>query len=351
MTSFEAANLSPAASTQARQRRTTIVMCVIALLFTILRVISRKKQSFKLAKDDWALFISLGFVYTLSGLNFGLVHNGMGLHQAALPAQNLIVIHKILLAFECIYTSSVAMIKISVLLMYHRILRSERSFRIAALILGLITIGWWISIVCVCIFQCNPIAKAWNIVLPGTCINLRGSFIGNGVPNIATDVAILSLPAPQVWKLHTSVLNRLGVIAIFGLGSFVLAASIYRFSTLFAFDIMDLTWTLATPCTWCVVECAMGVTCACLPTLRPLFKLVSAWFGCKVGAKDSPFSNIFGQMRQAEHPVWLGSDNGSPSCNGAVKDSQSTAGMDSMVSDEMFLRREMSVRGERIRLV
>lgn len=39
------------------------------------------------------------------------------------------------------------------------------------------------------------------------------------------------------------------------------------------------TVTLATACTWCVVECACGVICACLPTLRPLAKKVSSQFG------------------------------------------------------------------------
>lgn len=38
------------------------------------------------------------------------------------------------------------------------------------------------------------------------------------------------------------------------------------------------TDTLATPCTWCVVECACGVICACLPTLRPLAKMVTSRF-------------------------------------------------------------------------
>lgn len=36
--------------------------------------------------------------------------------------------------------------------------------------------------------------------------------------------------------------------------------------------------TLATPCTWCVVESACGVICACLPTLRPLAKRISSKF-------------------------------------------------------------------------
>lgn len=44
--------------------------------------------------------------------------------------------------------------------------------------------------------------------------------------------------------------------------------------------------TLATPCTWCVVESACGVICACLPTLRPLAKKVSTKFGSSEKSKS-----------------------------------------------------------------
>jgi hypothetical protein len=40
----------------------------------------------------------------------------------------------------------------------------------------------------------------------------------------------------------------------------------------------DTTGTLATACTWCVVEVATGIISACLPTMRPLMLLVSSQF-------------------------------------------------------------------------
>jgi hypothetical protein len=58
----------------------------------------------------------------------------------------------------------------------------------------------------------------------------------------------------------------------------VLFASIYRFTTIMQFDMADTTGTLATACTWCVVEVASGIISACLPTLRPLMLLVSSQF-------------------------------------------------------------------------
>lgn len=57
-------------------------------------------------------------------------------------------------------------------------------------------------------------------------------------------------------------------------------------------NIDAVTDTLATPCTWCVVESACGVICANLPTLRPLAKMVSSRFGStdKSGSKSKSVS-------------------------------------------------------------
>ncbi|RAH83220.1 hypothetical protein BO86DRAFT_388091 [Aspergillus japonicus CBS 114.51] len=147
-----------------------------------------------------------------------MIHYGMGRHADELPSANVTKIAKLLMAFECVYCTTVGIIKVSILLMYARIFPT-RNFRLAAIILGGIAVGWVLAIICVSVFQCDPIAKAWNPTLPGSCINLKGSFIGNAVPNIVTDVAILSLPVHVVWGLHASLTHRLSVITVFLLGS------------------------------------------------------------------------------------------------------------------------------------
>lgn len=128
------------------------------------------------------------------------------------------------MSFECVYCTTVGIVKISILLMYARIFPT-RGFRVAAITLGSIVVGWVIAIIFVSVFQCSPISKAWNPTLPGTCINLKGSFIGNAVPNILTDIAILALPVHVVWGLHATVTHRLSVIAVFLLGSLFVSLS------------------------------------------------------------------------------------------------------------------------------
>lgn len=142
----------------------------------------------------------------------------MGRHASTLDLDGIENVLKRLLGFECMYVTAVALIKFSLLAMYLRIFPS-RGFKITAWIIGGTVFSWWIAIVLVCIFQCNPIYVAWEPWMPGQCINLKGSFIGNAVPNIVTDIAILIMPVKQVWALHTAPAQKISLICTFGLGS------------------------------------------------------------------------------------------------------------------------------------
>ncbi|KAK1976916.1 hypothetical protein LZ30DRAFT_804370 [Colletotrichum cereale] len=257
---------------------TTTTLLVLATVFVGFRFWSRWVVRFKYGADDWFMVAGLVVTFMAGAINYAMIGQGLGRHAATLTLDNQVEFLKLLLAFECIYVTAVMLVKVSLLLMYCRIFPSS-NFRIAAITLGGITVAWWIAIVCVCIFQCTPIEKAYMPFLDGHCIDLKASFIGNAIPNILTDVAILCLPVGQVWKLQATLTHRLSLCFMFLLGGFVLFASIYRFTTLMQFQIADTTWTLATACTWCVVECACGVISACLPTLRPLMMKISTKFG------------------------------------------------------------------------
>ncbi|CAJ0548577.1 Ff.00g021900.m01.CDS01 [Fusarium sp. VM40] len=219
-----------------------------------------------------------------------VIHHGLGRHAKFVSTEDQIVFFKLLLAFECIYVTAVMLVKLALLQMYLRIFPSRR-FRQISAIIAAVVIGWWISICAVSIFQCDPIKRAWLPWIDGTCINLKASFIGNAIPNIATDVAILCMPVKQILKLQVSLAQKLSLLVIFLLGSFVLFASIYRFTTIMQFDPTDTTWTLATACTWCVVEAACGTIALCLPTLRPLMLMVSSKFDSMPGTSTAGFGH------------------------------------------------------------
>ncbi|RAK81556.1 uncharacterized protein BO72DRAFT_492387 [Aspergillus fijiensis CBS 313.89] len=217
------------------------------------------------------LIVGLVFVIVIAAVNLACIHHGMGRHTSRIPPSDLVIFSQLLYAFEPLYITTVGIIKISVLLMYHRIF-PVRLIRFAGIILATITVAWVIAVDLVAIFQCMPLEKAYNTTLAGHCIDLKAALIGNGVPNFVTDICILALPGQLIWKIHAGFSQRISILLVFLSGSFVVFASIYRFSLIFSFEINDIAWTLADAETWCVVETAAGVIPACLPTVIPMIK-------------------------------------------------------------------------------
>jgi hypothetical protein len=271
-------------------------------------------------------------------------------------------------AFEPLYITTAGIIKISVLLMYHRIF-PVRYVRIGGLILAAITLAWVISIDLLAIFQCTPIAKAYNPTLPGHCISLKGALIGNGVPNFVVDIFILALPSKLIWGLQASIWQRVSVIAVFLTGSLyvlskrqhllqlparrgffsetptnnihsVIFASIYRFTLIFSFDITDVAWTLADAQTWCVVELAAGVISACLPTTAPLVKI------CTRGLVSTAKSLTKSNLTQSEGKVLSRTDATTRSMNGGSNITIKTDLVHAhRASNASFALEDMSPRG------
>ncbi|KAJ5513357.1 hypothetical protein N7463_002909 [Penicillium fimorum] len=258
-------------STQPRQRITTIVFAVLAIFFLALRLVARGMKHAHLGADDYTLIVGLIFSLIIAGINLACIEYGMGTHTYIISPEGQSIIFKLIYAFEPLYITTAGIIKFAVLLMYYRIF-PVRLVRIGGLILGGITLAWAIAMDFLALFQCWPIAKAFNPMLPGHCIVLKGALIGNGVPNFVIDICILALPAKLIWGLQASLRQRISIICVFLTGGFVVIASLYRFSLIFIFDITDVAWTIADAQTWCVVESAAGVISACLPTLTPIVK-------------------------------------------------------------------------------
>lgn len=108
--------------------------------------------------------------------------------------------------------------------MYFRIFPS-RTMKIGCHALAGLSTMWWIGNVFASAFQCQPVAKAWDKSIPGTCFNNAQFFLVVIWPNIAIDVLILCLPVWEVRRLHLPRKQRLALCGIFLLGAGVIVIS------------------------------------------------------------------------------------------------------------------------------
>lgn len=151
------------------------------------------------------------------GFIFGMIGAGMGKHAAVVPTTNIVLMAKLLLVAEVLYAWNLIWTKISFLLMYYRIFNFPY-FKRWAQVIGTFCVMWGFTITFLFIFICVPVQKLWYADLPGRCIDQVGTWISNATSTIITDLIILFLPIPQIWKLQLRRAEKVALTVTFGLG-------------------------------------------------------------------------------------------------------------------------------------
>ncbi|CAG8959714.1 hypothetical protein HYFRA_00001620 [Hymenoscyphus fraxineus] len=281
----EEANLQPWTT------QTVIAVTILAIVSVCLRLLSRYAKRQPLWWDDWMILWSMAWNLLVVGFIFGMLACGMGLHADIVPLPKIVLMAKLLVVAEILYAFNLVWTKLSLLMMYYRIFRFPY-FKKWAYIIGSFIIAWVICVTFLFIFICVPVQKLWYPDLPGRCINQVGTWIANALSTIVSDLATLILPIPQVWKLHLKTTEKVALTCAFGLGSFVIFASAYRFSVLFSYSSADPTYTLAHTVGWTAIEMSAGIVSACLPTMGPAFQLIGRKCGIKPRTPAQGSSNI-----------------------------------------------------------
>ncbi|KAH6857044.1 hypothetical protein B0I37DRAFT_89178 [Chaetomium sp. MPI-CAGE-AT-0009] len=253
---------------------------VLAVVSVALRLLSRHLKGQKLWWDDYMIIFSLLWNFAVVGFIFAMHSAGMGIHADHVSMDSIVLMAKFLVVAEILYIFNLVWTKLAILLMYYRIFRFPY-FKKMAYGIGGFVVAWCITCTFLFIFICVPVEKLWYPDLPGHCIDQVGTWIANAASTILTDVIILLLPIPQVWKLQLRKPEKIGVTIAFCLGFFVVFASAYRFSVLFSYTNSDPSYSLAPTVGWTAIEMSAGIVSACLPTIGPVMTLFASKLGIK----------------------------------------------------------------------
>ena len=111
------------------------------------------------------------------------------------------------------------LIKSSVMLFFMRIFGSKQSFRLCVLVVMVLVWLWAISVILETLLLCRPLAYNWDMTLPnGVCGNRNATYVVAGTLNLITDLMVMALPLPHIWKLQLSIPKRVALSLVFCLG-------------------------------------------------------------------------------------------------------------------------------------
>ncbi|KAI9886890.1 MAG: hypothetical protein M1823_001258 [Watsoniomyces obsoletus] len=183
--------------------------------------------------------------------------------------------------------------KVSVLLFYRRLINRTHAKVHLWLLWGLlgITVAYTIALGFAYGFQCTPVEAYWlkdspqGYDKPYHCFNDAFVVIPMAVMTALTDVLVTAFPLLFVRRLSLPRQKMLVLAVVFGLGAIASVAGIVR-------SVYNILYNVGAPPStglkiliWAVVEADMGIICACVPALKPLFSRFLAGNGCGLISK------------------------------------------------------------------
>lgn len=102
----------------------------------------------------------------------------------------------------------------AILSFYLRFSSANRAFRMTVYFVMFFAMAYTIPMGFSFLFQCQPMAKAWDRRLTGTCVDLALMCVITGVANTVADFAILLLPIWLLQPLRIPLARKIGVMFI-----------------------------------------------------------------------------------------------------------------------------------------
>lgn len=117
------------------------------------------------------------------------------------------------------YSACVLFGKLSIMLLYRRLFPTD-NFRLRWWTTLFVTVGYSIGGIFSSLFACTPVSMSWDVTITsGHCINKGAFYVANGILNAVTDLAVLALPIPIIWKLSLGRKQKIILSALFIAGS------------------------------------------------------------------------------------------------------------------------------------
>ncbi|KAI0173509.1 putative alpha-xylosidase [Hypoxylon sp. FL1284] len=244
----------------------------------VLRFYARSLTAAKYDLGDVLIAIALIAQIIGFGLDIGAVtQGGVGYHIEYLEQTNPEIIttfFKYLVALSVWYFATNTITKLAICKLYRVLFPGRRVF-IVLCITAIVLVATPVATVTVLLAACRPFSAKWGSAETQAthCLNKEAVFVWGALPNIVTDVVLLAIPIPIIWKLNATARLKIALFFTFAIGSVGLLASILRFMSFYNTNsFIDGTFHAVELIIWTIVEPGMYLISACLLVFRPLLE-------------------------------------------------------------------------------
>ncbi|KAI1616264.1 MFS transporter [Exophiala viscosa] len=271
----------------------TVVVTVIATIFVAARFYTRIWLIGSIKQDDWWIFAAWIVAVAFSTSICVGVKYGLGKHKVDIPDDDFVSLRKAEYAFSILYNPAIMLTKTSIVSFFLHVMSRDVDpvFKWCNWLTLLLVNAVGTALTFYNIFQCRPVAAGYQYPTPAgaKCSDIFNLYLSSAPVNIITDIAILILPMPILTKMRLPRKQKIILVLTFSAGVFVAVVDVIRIAYLqdAALDRLkvvksngqstriveenDFSWYASPSFMWSAVEVCIGISCACVPSLKPLF--------------------------------------------------------------------------------
>ena len=248
--------------------RVNWTLWTLSTLCIVLRIVARKFfLEGRLGWDDWTILGVWCLATPSNAIITVLVDNGLGKNIWMNGFDNITNVLFYFFIEEYLYLGSVMLTKISIVLLYMRVIPVTVSVRfryICLTLIGLMTANT-IAMLFGLSFQASPISYSWTLwsgETQGTTLDLKAQQWSFSILNLCWDLIVFALPIPRLMSLQVPDWRKKAmVILTFLLGLFGTVCTCIRFKYLSEWgQIANVTYHYGNIAIWSEIEGHVGTS-------------------------------------------------------------------------------------------
>ncbi|KAM7220299.1 hypothetical protein V8F06_004265 [Rhypophila decipiens] len=282
--------------TRAPQALVAIVLCpTLALICVALRLYTRTFLLKKVFWEDYTIVVAMVISIMMSVFMVLAFTTGSGRHIEAVSREQMVFQSKISPGVHINYVATHMSLKLSIALHYTRVSVMPFEKRLCYALVALV-LGGYTAVLVVQFIRCIPFYAIWTPNVPGAkCLDTTASFLAVQAHTLAMDFIILLVPLVILRHLNIPWRQKVVLVIVLGFGGMACVVSVIRLQYLrLSATSPDRTWDSYFSAVYGVIEPNVGIICACIVTLRPLFR---RWKWLQSGEIESSHVELPGQPR------------------------------------------------------
>ncbi|KAK3314345.1 integral membrane protein [Apodospora peruviana] len=255
----------------------------LGLLVLGARLYTRTRIVRKVGWDDWTMIFATILAIVVSAVVTMEVRYGVGKHAAHIPPPDLIKAVEWIWISAPFSTMSACFGKISIALLILRMINRNKTYTIFlwTLIVLLFIINLLLTIITFA--QCTPVTWLWDQLNPaagyvGSCWdpNIQKNYgYFQGAFSAVSDLVLALFPILIIKDLKIEARLKLALCVVMGLGIIATVAAAVKTVQLKNLSTPDFTYNAIDLVYWYMTENWIIVIAACIPTLGPLYFILT----------------------------------------------------------------------------